>query len=148
MACPTGGSPRNRYGVQLLERGLEPLAGRRKILPQDQGAREAQQKSVIGGAQNRVEKLPGRLALIGEHRTHAAADVQQHGDGQGQVRFAGEVADLLLAPVLADLKVFFGEIGHQRSALVRNGAEDVDDVHVDMDGAWFVGGLREQRRSQ
>ena len=88
---------------------------------------------MIGGTQHGLEKMAGGLPFFVQHRTHATAHVHQHRDGERQIGLAREVADLAISPVLADFEVLLAKIPHQRAAFVRNGAKDVDQIHVHFD---------------
>ena len=63
----------------------------------------------------------------------AAADVGDQGDGERQVRFLPEIADLARLAVIAQIEIFRLEISRGRARVIRNRARDGDQIDVDAD---------------
>ena len=75
------------------------------------------------------EKLDGGFAGLGYFVGHAAAEIKDHADGDGNV-FGGEGDDFLLDAVLKDTEIVRFEAGDQ--AIVGVGDRNVDEREVDI----------------
>ena len=93
-----------------------------------------------GLAQDLVEKLLARAALLGEHGALAAAHIDQQAERQRLVGLRREVANGLRPAVFFEREIVFGKSPDQLSLFIANGDQDVD--YVDAGGK---GGLLSPR---
>ena len=112
---------------------------------------ETHQERHVLLAQHLSEELIGGAFLHLDEVSLAATDVHQQAERQGQVRFTGEVPDVLRLALFGDREVVLGKVRQQGALAVANRAQDVDHVDADADGGNILGLLRQrqpQRQSQ
>src|SRR5258708_22119680 len=103
---------------------------------------EADYEECVGGIGG-FEKLNGGVAGFGDFIGHAAAEIEDDADGNGDV-FGRKGNYFLLGVVFKDAEIIRLESGDQ--AIVRIGYGDVDQSDVDI-GVQHFAGLDFQRRS-
>ncbi len=69
-----------------------------------------------------------------QHAGLAGAGIDHDAQGQRLVRFRREILDGLRLAVLEHLEIVFGEIGNQHAMLVLHIEEQVDNVHLGLEG--------------
>ena len=112
----------------FLQSPSQEPAVRSEVLQQIDIGVEADQEGQVFLFENRIEESVAGVLLERNQVALRDAGVDQQADGQWQVSFLGEEADLLGLAFLQDLKIFFLQIVDEPSLLVLHRAEDVDQL--------------------
>ena len=103
---------------------------------------EYQQGCLIVLAQNLIEELAARAALICEHRALAAAHIDQEAEPQRRIGLGRKIADHLRTAVFFERKIVLGEPMDKLPLFIANGGQNID--YIDASGEGGLLGPRER----
>src|SRR6185369_15855813 len=127
QAAATG---RRSIDACAVEGGAQQAGRVGEILQQVGFDIETDHKRQIFGAQDLIQEIGPDFLLHLQNLSLAAAGIDQNSQGQGKVRFGGEILDCLRAAVLADLEVVLGQIGNQPAFFVFDIEKELHNVDI------------------
>src|ERR1700693_443324 len=126
----TANSAAVHFGV--VERMSEPADRAREILQELDVGAEADDESLVFGAQRALEKRTANFLLHIEDAQLAPARIKKNAEGQREIGVGLEILNSLMLAVFEQVEVVLVQVWNQRAMLVLNVKEQLDDFDVDL----------------
>ena len=134
-------------GTGAFEGFEEFLFGGGEFFPDGDHLGEADEHGLVAGAEHFLEEAGCGGLFFAEDVDDAARDIEEEGDGEGRIDFAGEVGDGLELAILFDFEIALGETFDVGALLIAHGAEDIDEIDIDVDELGGAGWIEDDLRA-
>src|SRR5271170_1472800 len=132
--------------MQILKPLAQQFGGRGVVLQQVRVRAKADQERQILGPDHVAEELIGRVLFNVDQVHLAGADVDQQADGQRKIGLAVEIFDFLLLTIFKDGEIVLGKVSNQAGMLVADIEQDIDNIHVHLNGGFGVLGSQKHTK--